>query len=56
MSSYQRRFPVVYFIKWALRRPRTANKQLEVCAFLCAYARDWISRADKALNFVVIKN
>ena len=52
MSSYQRRFPVVYFIKWALRRPRTANKQLEVCAFfLCAYARDWVSRADKALEF-----
>ena len=31
--SYQRRFPVVYFIRWAMRRPRTANKQLEVCAF-----------------------
>ena len=35
--SYQRRFPVVYFIRWAMRRPRTANRQLEVCALLCTY-------------------
>ena len=31
--SYQRRFPVVYLIWWAMRRPRLVSKQLEVCAF-----------------------
>ena len=34
--SYQRRFPVVYLIWWAMRRPRLVNKQLEVYAF-CVY-------------------
>ena len=35
--SYQRRFPVVYLIWWAMRRPRLVNKQLEVYAFFCVY-------------------
>ena len=40
--SYQRRFPVVYLIWWAMRRPLLVNKQLEVCAFFvsaCHYAK-----------------
>ena len=40
--SYQRRFPVVYLIWWAMRRPRLVSKQLEVCAF-CIY----VSYTDK---------
>ena len=34
--SYRRRFPVVYLIWWAMRRPRPVDKQLEVYAF-CMY-------------------
>ena len=34
VSSYQRRFPVVYLTLWAMRRPRFVNEQLEVCAFI----------------------
>ena len=33
MLSYRRRFPVVYLTIRVMRRPRFANKQLEVYAF-----------------------
>ena len=33
MFSYQRRFPVVYLTIKVMLRPRTVDKQHEVCAF-----------------------
>ena len=48
--SYQRRFPVVYFIRWAMRRPRTANKQLEVCAFFVCLC------VNTAANRLIVSN
>ena len=33
ISSYQRRFPVVYLTVKVMRRPRVVNKQHEVYAF-----------------------
>ena len=50
VSSYQRRFPVVYFIRWAMRRPRTANKQLEVCAFFVCLC------VNTAANRLIVSN